>query len=634
MTKKTPWSLVLLCAAAAFLLAMVMSHAVFHRAPITSDETSYLFQAQAFLDGTVAREAPNLTIPFISRNSMLILDEEAGWLSRYPPGHALWLLLGLLIGSPSIITALACALGVGLLVRMAPALSVRGWVLAWVTLSSPYFLFMYGTLLSHTSGFLAVAILLTGYLRWQQEGRTKWAAIAGMAWGWVFLNRTYTALLIAIPFGLDALIALARKRTRQELLGTLAFAGCAALGVIALLVYNKQATGHPLTMTYLLYNPSDNLGFGLRHHQNVYPASLGYEHTPARGMAYLGSNLLLLDQWLWGFHGGLVVLGFLTLVGWSRRWTPLLIAVPTAVAIGYVAFWFPGWNETGPIYYFETMPMILFLAARGLDRILTLVKRRIPLPAAGLAGLMVAGFWFIPWQAFMREKALYIREITAPRRALLNLYDAAPDHSLLFLPDDISSELWHSHDFLYNPRGLDSRVLTVRWLDHCAHAIMHEFADRSPFLIERSGSGFTLTPLDPADRIDLEVDFSTAHRLTGKNMPHPTDTNRAIRVATSEDRPGWLLAAGYDYLYPGRFVMEYDIDVTAPPGVEIAIVDVSGNGGRIDLGTRVLTAETPAHPLRIEFEIKDYLRVEPRVYFNGGGDIRIEAIRLRELPPE
>ncbi|MCB1102418.1 MAG: hypothetical protein KDL10_08640, partial [Kiritimatiellae bacterium] len=342
MTKKTPWSLVLLCAAAAFLLAMVMSHAVFHRAPITSDETSYLFQAQAFLDGTVAREAPNLTIPFISRNSMLILDEEAGWLSRYPPGHALWLLLGLLIGSPSIITALACALGVGLLVRMAPALSVRGWVLAWVTLSSPYFLFMYGTLLSHTSGFLAAAGLLACYLRWQTTSRPGWAALAGLCWSWIFLNRTYTALLIAIPFGIDALLALARKRTRQELIGTLSFAGCAAIGVLLILVYNKQATAEPFWMTYLYYNPSDNLGFGQRHHLNTFPKVPGYLHTPARGLGFLRDNLVLLDQWLFGFPGSLIAWLALSIAGWSRRWSWLLLSIPASVAFGYVAFWFPG----------------------------------------------------------------------------------------------------------------------------------------------------------------------------------------------------------------------------------------------------------------------------------------------------
>ncbi len=76
-------------ALAAFLLSWWISDAVFHRAPLTTDEQSYMLQAQLFSTGRIKYPPPPFIEPF--RYPMVIVDKDVGWLSRYPPGHALWL---------------------------------------------------------------------------------------------------------------------------------------------------------------------------------------------------------------------------------------------------------------------------------------------------------------------------------------------------------------------------------------------------------------------------------------------------------------------------------------------------------------------------------------------------------------
>lgn len=623
---RSSWAAALTAAGVVFGLSLWISATVFHHAPITSDETSYLFQAHAFLDGEIAREAPEILEPFMARNSMLILEPRAGWLSRYPPAHSLWLVLGVLLGNPAWCIALAGALGAAWLVRVSPALSIRGWVILVLLLASPYFLFMYGTMLSHTSGFLAAAGMIACYVRWQTTSRPGWAALSGLCWSWIFLNRTYTAMLMALPFGVDALLALVRRRTRRELIGTLSFAGCAAVGAILILVYNKQATGEPFWMTYLYYNPSDNLGFGRRHHLNVYPQVPGYEHTPARGFGFLRDNLVLLDQWLFGFRGSLIAWLGLSIIGWSRRWSALLIAVPAAVALGYVAFWFDGWNETGPIYYFETLPMMLLAAGFGLERLVRgMGARRAP---AFAATALLAGLWIGFAPAFLKARGETMQGVTQPRRALLDVYATAPDHSLLFLPDGISRRLWVSHDFLYNPRGEDSRVLTVRWMESNYQAVMHRYADRTPYRIEDAPEGgYRLVALNREAPFVMDFPIGRFHRTTGENRANPKDPNRVMRVATPDHGPGWLMMASDSYLYPGAFVAEFDLELA--PTDQPVVLDAAIDRGRISLATRELREWSAGEPVRLAFAVTNFPAVEPRIYSPGGVALTVTGVRIR-----
>lgn len=170
---------ILLFAVIGALLSWVSAHSIFLGVPTGSDENSYFFQANSFADGVISRDAP----PFHDRfkQYMVILDDEAGWLSRYPPAHPLWLAPARWFGSVYVLTALAAALGVAFLCAAGLALGIPPLILALTLLPSPYFVFMYGTALSHTSGFMAVSILLWAYIRWQKGSGARFAVFAGLA---------------------------------------------------------------------------------------------------------------------------------------------------------------------------------------------------------------------------------------------------------------------------------------------------------------------------------------------------------------------------------------------------------------------------------------------------------------------
>jgi hypothetical protein len=138
--------------------------------------------------------------------------KRAGWLSRYPPAHSLWLLIGILAGAPHLAVSLAAGLSVWIFSSTARPVNLHPLLLAAIMVFSPYFLMMNGTLLSHTSALPASCLMLWAYISWKITKNKRYAFIAGMAWSWLFLNRTYTGLLIALPYALDAIFDLARNR--------------------------------------------------------------------------------------------------------------------------------------------------------------------------------------------------------------------------------------------------------------------------------------------------------------------------------------------------------------------------------------------------------------------------------------
>lgn len=69
-----------------------------------------MFQARIFLEGALARPLPPL--PHLFDHEMIILDERIGWLSRYSPGHPLWLMPGVAVGILRLMrSSIAAALG-------------------------------------------------------------------------------------------------------------------------------------------------------------------------------------------------------------------------------------------------------------------------------------------------------------------------------------------------------------------------------------------------------------------------------------------------------------------------------------------------------------------------------------------
>ena len=592
---------------------------VFLDAPITTDENAYLFQAHCFADGTLARPAPKPKRMF--PHEMLIMDDQVGWLSRYPPGHAAWLTPGVLAGRPRIMVSLAALLSFLVMGRLGASLGLSRFLLPGLLLVSPYFLFMHGTLLSHTSGLLAVSIMLLSYVRLKQGGSVFFAVLAGLAWGALFLNRTYTAALVAVPFGLDALVDLARQRTARNLAGTLLFVLASGLGLAGYLLYNHLAVGDPWTPTYLYYQASDALGFGPRP-----PGQIPAVHTPAAGLRAMWDNLLLLDRWLFGFPGSLALILALGLFGWNRRWSPLCLAVPLCVWLGYVLFWFEGIRIVGPVYYFETLVFLLVLAGFGLQRLHDLaavMSRWRSLPVT-FSWLVVACCSLL----FSRQQAGVLRawqEMGGQYRALLA---GAPANSLILAPR-VEGKHYVSRGMAFNPRGLASDPLVAATGKLDRRILAGAFPERTPYDLVVDNGRLRLEPF--VDKTPISYRFPVADTFcrTGENQGDTTAGRQRVARAGVHP-PDWLAFGATFWVGPGDYRLQVSLQMDGVRAEAPLMVDVVTDGGRRVLARRAVTE--PGNSLvELVFQVSRSTRIEPRIYYNGTGTVVAKMMRILQV---
>ena len=604
-----------LLALIAFGISYSVAEYVFQRAALNADEHSYLFQAYNFIDGKIARPFPPNFTAF--RHKMIIVSAEAGWLSRYPFGHPLFLVPGLLIGNPYLWVALAAGLSLLLIMRAGTWLGSRttGFVAGIILLISPFFYFYHGTLLSHSSGLLATSMMLWAYIRWRKTDDWRFAVLAGLAWGFFLNNRTYTALLIAVPFAIDALWTLYRKWSIDRLKGTACFAGASLSGLLALLIYNRLSVGDFGTMTYLFYNPTENLGFGPRIYGRV-------DHTLARGLGNVWENVQLLNVWLFGFWGsGLLWLG-LAFIGWTKEWTRLCLLAVLMVVLGYTYFWYVGPRDAGPSYYFELLPFIAVSGALGVHRI---IRRFSVWPV--LAAMMIMLVFGL---RLSLEKGQELQAFNEPRRAVMDALAGAPQNSLVFIdPAQHEAAFAVGNDMIFNPRGLDSDPVVAHWMPMTHRSMVRYFSDRTPFKLTRKDGQPHLVPAPaPAEPTTVNFQIGPLGMHTGANDIDP-DRGIRTRVADGEHHDAGLIIFGrYSFIHPGEYAMIFELQSSEPGALRI---DVAADFARSLLTEQSVGQYDEWTEVIVPFTAEEFLLAEPRVWFEGSGRVAFSSVRLQEL---
>ncbi len=605
-----------------FCASYFLSQKVFFDAPLTTDENAYVFQAHCFADGVISRPVPEPMRMFPSE--MLIMKKQVGWLSRYPPAHAAWLVPGIIVNHPRIMISLAAFLSFLVLSRLGITLGFSPYLFPVLLLFSPYFLFMYGTMLSHTSGLLAVSILFLGYVRWKQTGKNIFAIMAGLAWAWFFLNRTYTGALLALPFGVDALVDLLRHRSWKNLAGTLLFALFSGLGALIFLAYNNAAVGDPWTPTYLYYQASDALGFGPRPAGQI-PA----QFTFIDGIRAMWGNLRLLDHWLLGLPGSLLLTIGLGIFGWNKRWSPLCLASCVIVWLGYVLFWFEGVRLVGPVYYYETLPFLLVFLSFGLKKIYYLQavpgeRKWVYVTAAFL--LLVGGSLF-----FSRQQAGNIRVWQERVGEYRRLLKQAPKNSLI-LVSKIEGMNYLTRGMAFNPKGLASDPLIVHMGKLHNRILVGTFPERTPYqLVIRQGH-LALQPFVAKTPISYTCAVTDMCSRTGQDV-FPEDDDTGKRVARdSSDKANWLAYGESFWLAPGIYVLHVSFQVEGVSSEAPLTVDVATEYGRTILAQKhVVQIENDG--VTLPFSVDHTMLVEPRIFYNGTGNVIARMIEIRQIEP-
>ena len=354
---------------------------VYHQLPHIVDAEAYFFQARIFETGRTWLAQPDIVNML---DGFQQVEWDGRWYGQYPPGapalYAVGDLIGLswLVGPMATLALLSGTLATGvLLFERRVALAALGLLAL-----SPFVLFQSGSFMSHpiSGGATACALAAFAYgLRYR--GRAAFI-LTGVLLGLAFNVREVTAVVYGSVFGVWLL---ATRRWRA-----LAWIALASIPFLAMyLLFNLSTTGNMLTLPRNVFNPADRWGFG----------DVGvHGHTLAAGLVNTDENLTLLQFDLFGWPPlaafALILMPFL--LGRAGRYDWLLAACAGGFVVAYVGYFYHG-IALGPRYYFEAVPALALLAARGLQVcVQTLCSLGLSLRAARAGTAIVLGglcFW-------------------------------------------------------------------------------------------------------------------------------------------------------------------------------------------------------------------------------------------------
>lgn len=346
--------------------------------PRWTDESSYLLQAGIFALGrwtTAARPLPE----FFEQFHVIITPFTA---SKYPPGHALALVPGVMLGLPGLVPLLLGG-GTGALVFALARRLANGWValLTWLLWAAAPGILEWR--LSYFSESTTGLLWLVGWwalMEWREKARTRWFVALAAAIGYAAITRPLTAVVFALPVGAVVLHTVVRHGRWRDL--GIGFAIGSTM-LLAIPLWSAATTGDwtttPLAHYTSQYIPWDAPGFGLDSTPatrtlppDLEEIDLAYQdlhraHVVEAMPRVLAGRLAWIGGDLWTGWWGYLLLP-LTLLGVSllprAAWPGAITTV--LLVLAYLPYaHFDDWT----VYYTEAYPVLTFATALGVWRL-------------------------------------------------------------------------------------------------------------------------------------------------------------------------------------------------------------------------------------------------------------------------
>ncbi len=349
--------LALSLAISAFGFLSYVIYALGQAVPHVPDSVAYVFQAKIFASLTLTAPAPPVDESFFFFNMLPIVDGR--WFSQYPFGHPAFLAVGEVFGAMWLVPPILGAASIGLIFLLGKRLygATVGVIAALLFFFSPFFQMTASNFMSHnTAAFVLLGCLF--FLTRPFKHRMLSMLLSGIFLGLLFNIRPLTAVAFIPVLAIFMAYQLIRAgRERRKLFHEdLAFAAGGLALLLAYVLYNLATTGDLLSSPYSVSGTysSDTIGFG-------------GAHSLARGLfnqqILLALLLLVANGWPAAIGFFLVALPFASRK--CNRWDCLFAASAIAIAGSYI-FYVNAAALYGPRFWYEVMPFLILLTARGI----------------------------------------------------------------------------------------------------------------------------------------------------------------------------------------------------------------------------------------------------------------------------
>jgi hypothetical protein len=424
--------------------------------------------------------------------------------------------------------------------------------------TSPFFLMISGSFMSHSSAmFYLLCSLLCLVYGERLRPAIMWC-LAGVFFGLLFNTRPLTALGLMPPLGVALLVHAALTDDRRlAAIRLAAFLAGGLLMVGAYLGYNYGTGGDALENGYQRPFPVEStLGCDVQTCGSLdQGVGFGGRHSRAAGLQNEQAQLALL---VLVAHGWPVAVGLsfamLPFLLGTRRWLDWLLLVSVACVLAAWAFFEGTGIMYGPRYWYEALPLLMLLSARGAERAgnflvgvtkwlstrwarLELRHAWPPYAAAYACALALCGFSVYAW-LFGNDPSWRVENVPAQASALRGLNGIDGELNELIDDADLENALvvveacphWQCYGTVFwrNSPALDGDVVYAR--DSNSAALFAAFPDR--LVYAASGNPPSLAPYGEAPGAPLSAARPASEvEPIGRATPTPPSPEAEARDA-------------------------------------------------------------------------------------------------------
>ena len=482
--------------------------AVYVPAPSVHDEFSYLLSADTFANGRVTND----THPHWPHFETFHVIHEPSYIGKYPPGQAITLAIGQILGHPIIGSALATGISMAALMWM-----LIGWLPRKANLftfslvvTHPGLQLLWGQ--SYMGGAVAMtggALLLGAFIRLTDKLEIRYSVLAAMGVSILAISRPLEGAVLTLLVGgclvwrLQSWSECTLQRWAFRVAVPVVLVGCVSGGLF--LGYNALTTGNPFVMPYQIHEDKYALtplfpwkeSAPARSYQNEVVRDF-YEddfrtarEKYATFSSLAGAKLDVAIKLTLFFLGSSLIIGLAglpVLIRDSKARLALLIMVPSLL-VGFLTPW-------GHAHYVApAAPLVFLFAIGGLvelwhHRDQWKIVRRWNWRTV----IAMQAIWFV-----ILGMKVTLHEMDGwhvQRRSLERELVKAPGKDLVFV--SYSDEHTLHSEWVYNGADIDgSEVVWAREMSpEMNQALIDYFGERKVWKLKPDKSPFLLTPYD------------------------------------------------------------------------------------------------------------------------------------------